>query len=126
MLFRSEWRDVNGRGSYVQAIVAIDPSTLDNGPLWFVDDSCRLGHIATEPPDHELPARLVAEATPALMQPGDVVFFGPYTIHGSSPNRSNQSRRAFINGYAAVGANARVYPGDGSGRRLHVAGVPGL
>lgn len=113
-----EWRDVNGRGSYVQALLAIDASTRDNGPLWFIDGSCKQGHITTEAPDHELPAALLVNPRPALMQPGDVVFFGPYTIHGSTANTSNQPRRVFINGYASVGANTRVYPGEGSGRRL--------
>src|SRR5215210_621946 len=40
-----EWRDVNGRGSYVQAVVAIDDSTPDNGPLIFYPRSGRRGHL---------------------------------------------------------------------------------
>src|SRR6185295_1947755 len=39
----SEWRDVDGRGSYVQAVVAIDDSTPDNGPLIFYPRSGRQG-----------------------------------------------------------------------------------
>ena len=44
----------------------------------------------------------------------------PYTAHASFENTSESYRRVFINGYAYPGANARVYPGDGAGRTLHV------
>jgi hypothetical protein len=47
-----------------------------------------------------------------------VLFFGPYAVHGSTSNESKYSRRVLINGYAYPGANGRVYPGEGSGRRL--------
>lgn len=116
-----EWRDANGRGSYVQTIVAIDPCGLDNGPLLFVENSCQHGHI---PPDAhgDLPQELLdpQHIVPVQMEPGDVVLFGPYTIHGSSPNHSSRSRRLFINGYAHPEANTRIYPGQGAGRMLSV------
>ncbi len=115
-----EWRDVNGRGSYVQLVTAIDDCTLDNGPLLFVDYSCRRGHIAVEPPDHLLPAECIEpdRVRAVTLRAGSVVLFGPYTIHGSTANRSNGPRRLFINGYCCEGANSRVYPGSGSGRIL--------
>jgi hypothetical protein len=37
---------------------------------------------------------------PALLDPGDVVIWNAYTIHGSQPNRSRHSRRLYINGFA--------------------------
>jgi ectoine hydroxylase-related dioxygenase (phytanoyl-CoA dioxygenase family) len=49
---------------------------------------------------------------------GSVIFFGPYAVHGSTPNASSVPRRVLINGYAYPGANGRVYPGEGSGRVL--------
>lgn len=115
-----EWRDVNGRGSYVQVVTAIDDCTLDNGPLLFVDGSCRHGHIAVEPPDHVLPARYIEpeHVRAVTLRAGSVVLFGPYTIHSSTANRSNGPRRLFINGYCCEGANSRIYPGEGSGRLL--------
>ena len=51
--------------------------------------------------------------------PGDTIFFGPYTAHASVENTSDKYRRVLINGYASPGANRRVYPGDGAGRRLN-------
>ncbi len=108
------WTDVNGRGSYVQTAIAIDPMSEHNGPLRFIPGSGRLGHVAD-------PGFRVAEerAVTLTMNPGDVVMFGPYIFHSSEPNRSNGPRRALINGYAAPGANRRVYPGQGSGRLLY-------
>ena len=52
------------------------------------------------------------------MAPGDVLLFGPYTIHGSKPNLSRSPRRAFLNGFSIPGANRRIYPGEGAGRTV--------
>lgn len=118
-----EWTDVNGRGSYVQTIVALDDVTEENGPLEFIPGSCRVGHLGLAK-DGELPAGIdAATAVAATMRAGSVLVFGPYTIHRSLPNRSAVPRRVFINGYAFPGANARVYPGEGAGRTLRYEGT---
>ncbi|MFQ5719526.1 MAG: phytanoyl-CoA dioxygenase family protein [Acidobacteriota bacterium] len=113
-----EWKDVNGRGSYVQTLTAIDDVTPDNGPLQLIPFTGKLGHLALAPggplPDSVRPET----ARPALMKAGSVLLFGPYTIHMSEPNESSHPRRAFLNGFAAPGANRRVYPGTGAGRCL--------
>lgn len=114
----ADWSDVNGKGSYVQTLIAIDPVTSDNGPVCFVPGSGS-GHLVS--PTGRLEDIVdVSKAIPLLMEPGDVAFFGPYVVHGSTPNRSNISRRVFINGYASPGANKRKYPGEGSGRTLTI------
>ncbi len=59
--------------------------------------------------------RLYATATGRA---GDVLFFGPYAVHGSTPNLSSQPRRVLIDGYAAPGANGRYYSGRGARRVL--------
>lgn len=111
------WRDVNGRGSYVQTIIAVDEATEDNGPLMMVPGTPGLGHI--DRGDGSLPNLVdVDRAVPVLMRPGDVAMFGPYTVHGSRPNRSGRPRRVFINGFAHHRANSRVYPGRGAGREI--------
>lgn len=109
------WRDLNGRGSYVQTLLLVDDMTEENGPLEFIpsdgavlDDRGRLvaGTVRRE------------RATSVTGRAGDVLFFGPYAIHGSTPNSSPLPRRVLINGYAFPGANGRAYPGDGACRVL--------
>ncbi len=112
------WRDVNGGGSFVEIVVAIDEMTTVNGPLEFVPGSHRGGHIDLDPISGELPPGSF-DASTALtltMRPGSAVAFGPYVVHGSKPNESAFGRRAFLNGFALPGANRRVYPGCGMGR----------
>ncbi len=122
---QGQWRDVNGRGSYVQTALALDDVTETNGPVVFVEGSGRHGHV--EPgSDGRLPAHLIEpeRMAPATMRAGSVVLFGPYTIHGSEPNRSDRPRRIFINGFAYPGANSRVYPGAGTGLLLRSGDCP--
>ncbi len=120
------WIDVNGRGSFVQTLIAIDEMTANSGPLKFIPGSSTWGRVnfgdhdyddsgyaAKRPPEfHE------EEAVTILAKPGDTLFFGPYTAHASFENTSRQYRRVLINGYAYPGANRRVYPGNGSGRSI--------
>jgi ectoine hydroxylase-related dioxygenase (phytanoyl-CoA dioxygenase family) len=118
---KEEWRDVNGRGSYVQTATALDDVTADSGPIEFIRGSARLGHVGLI--DGALPPAVdAAQAVAPTPRAGDVIFFGPYTIHRSLPNRSAHPRRTFINGFAYPGANSRVYPGDGAGRLIGVEG----
>jgi ectoine hydroxylase-related dioxygenase (phytanoyl-CoA dioxygenase family) len=127
------WRDLNGRGSYVQTLLAIDEMRTDNGPLQFVpreavrlDDRGRLRDVHY---DYGTPmagggdaggdeAVDAGRAETITGPAGSVIFFGPYAVHGSTPNGSATPRRVLINGYAYPGANGRVYPGEGSGRVL--------
>jgi ectoine hydroxylase-related dioxygenase (phytanoyl-CoA dioxygenase family) len=120
---QESWRDMNGRGSYVQTVTAIDAMTEDNGPLHLIPGSCRLGHVAADA-EGRLPSALDAgSAVVATMEEGSVLLFGPYTFHSSPPNRSARPRRIFINGFAYPGANSRTYPGEGAGRLVRVPGV---
>ncbi len=115
----SEWRDVNGWGSYVQTVTALDEVCEDSGPLQFIPRSCGLGHVpAPAGVDDWLPITRLDPGTAltVTMQPGSVLLFGPYVFHRSLPNRSHRPRRIFINGFAYPGANSRIYPGTGAGR----------
>jgi ectoine hydroxylase-related dioxygenase (phytanoyl-CoA dioxygenase family) len=112
------WTDVNGTGSFIETATAIDPMTSQNGPLQFIPRSHHHGHIPPDPDTKTLPEASFdpGDAVAMTMQPGSVVVFGPYVIHGSQPNRGMSSRRLFLNGFAYPGANRRDYPGDDSGR----------
>lgn len=115
-----EWNDVNGRGSYVQTVLAIDDVTAENGPLELIPGSCKLGHVGL--PEGQLPPGLDPRtAHAATMEAGSVLLFGPFTFHRSLPNDSDRPRRVFINGFASPGANFRVYPGRGAGRLVRAA-----
>jgi len=112
------WRDVNGRGSFVQTILLVDDMTEENGPLEFVPrDAARLDANGRLVRDGGIQVD-TSRAIPVTGRAGDVLLFGPYAVHGSMPNRSTSPRRVLINGYAAPGANKRVYPGRGACRVL--------
>jgi ectoine hydroxylase-related dioxygenase (phytanoyl-CoA dioxygenase family) len=107
-----EWRDVDGRGSYVQTVVAIDDSTPDNGPLVFYPRSGRRGHLDPTAVRRRYRDR---PGVPALLKAGSAAFFGPYVVHRSAENRGEVPRRIAINGFALPGANSRPYFGSGTG-----------
>ncbi len=110
--------DVDGRGSYVQMALALDDATEINGPLEFIAGSNKLGHLGTRVLEGVDESKRVA---PPIKR-GDVVAFGPYTIHGSQANGSDKSRRVFINGFAYPGANQRSYGLPNSAEKVQVAG----
>ena len=116
------WKDVNGRGSFVQQAIAIDDVTEENGPLKFIPGSCKLGHLGLLSRSKEERRTLFNpdDAVTGIMKAGSVALFNPYVIHGSEPNRSQKPRRVFINGYAYPGANSRTYLGRGAGRLLKI------
>jgi ectoine hydroxylase-related dioxygenase (phytanoyl-CoA dioxygenase family) len=115
-----EWNDVNGKGSFVQTITAVDENSIDNGPLYVWPGSSKLGHLNLDEPNESTPTIDESKLIPMLMKPGSTLFLHPYTVHGSRPNNSNRSRRVFINGYASPGANKRKYPGAQAGRLITV------
>jgi hypothetical protein len=121
------WTDIDGYGSFVQTVIVLDEMTPDSGPLLFVAGSSKWGRIDFGTPGRQgrpqgPPARFrEKDVVTIAAQPGDTLFFGPYTVHASFENTSNRYRRILINGYASPGANHRVYPGEGSGRRLIAA-----
>lgn len=122
------WNDVNGSGSFVQTLIVIDEMTSDSGPLKFIPGSPRWGRVDFGEHDYDDPDYALQrpeqfhedDAVTILGEPGDTLFFGPYTAHASFENTSPTYRRVLINGYAYPGANHRVYPGEGSCRKLAV------
>ena len=85
------WADVNGLGSYVQTIVVLDEMTPDNGPLRFMPGSSKWGRVDFghhDSPDGRQSTKKRAQfreedAVMLVAQPGDALFFGPYTAHAS-------------------------------------------
>ena len=122
------WDDVNGTGSYVQTLIVLDEMTDNSGPLLFIPGSSQWGRVDFGDHDYDDPDYTPGrppqfhdeDAVTITAQPGDTLFFGPYTAHASFENNSQHYRRVLINGYACPGANHRVYPGEGSCRRIVV------
>lgn len=112
------WNDVNGKGSYVQTILAVDEMNSGNGPLMIVPRSSQWGHLDLNKRNYHIEFTPHDGILSLKMKPGSVLFMGPYTVHASLPNQSKVPRRVFINGYCSPGANHREYPGKGAGRIL--------
>jgi phytanoyl-CoA hydroxylase len=91
----------NPAENFFQTLTAIDPCNASNGGLRLVPGSHRLGELALDLDVANAESKFDASRaiTPDL-QPGDVVFFKPHVIHGSTANRSSGPRRVFINGFA--------------------------
>jgi len=118
------FHDVNGQGSFVQTLTALDAMDPDNGGLLVIPKSHRLGHVPTA--NGHLPATAFdsTHAVSLCLEPGDVALLSPFTVHGSGVNQGRTKRRLFINGFASPGANRRSYPGAGRGVRVTASRAP--
>jgi ectoine hydroxylase-related dioxygenase (phytanoyl-CoA dioxygenase family) len=87
--------------NYVQTVIVVDEATVDNGCLHIVPESHRLGNLKVQRyAAGQIEDLLdVTTAVPCTGVPGDVVMFTSYTVHGSQPNRTDQPRRSYINGF---------------------------
>ena len=92
--------------SFVQTLTAIDHCNIQSGGLRLIPASHLCGALQLDR-DGQLSADYFDEtfAVSPLLEPGDVIAFAPYTIHGSTPNVTGHSRRVYINGYAAAWAS---------------------
>jgi hypothetical protein len=119
--------------SFLQTAIAVDPCTELNGCLQVVPRSHREakallvgGYDGWEAnATNRAVLERFAPAVPVLLDPGDVVIWNPFTIHGSQPNRSCRSRRLYINGFArAADCDHGIRVTEG-GRVLPLAWGPG-
>ncbi len=90
-------------GTCMAAWIAVDDSKPDNGGLHVVPRTQHLEVACPAAADLEksFVANFVAPppghaAVPALLEPGDVLFFNGSVIHGSEPNVSSRFRRSLI------------------------------
>lgn len=91
--------------------VALTRATLENGCLWVLPGSHK-GPIREHVPDRRPAANrayteIVSEddsaRVPALMEPGDVLFFHSYLMHMSTDNVADERRAAMVYHYARAG-----------------------
>jgi ectoine hydroxylase-related dioxygenase (phytanoyl-CoA dioxygenase family) len=104
--------------STVTTGLAIDPQTAENGALRVIPGSHRLGYLGLsddgpimvgQTQDDELrragldPSSIVT----CEMEPGDLLLWTLFTVHGSAPNTSSNDRRFMINSYVRASDSER-------------------
>jgi len=96
----------------VTAWIALDDADTENGCLYYLSGSQRLGlleHAAPpeEPRNFKVEETSISGFTPTHVpaRRGDVIFHQGYVVHGSGPNRSGRWRRAYATHWIAAPAN---------------------
>jgi ectoine hydroxylase-related dioxygenase (phytanoyl-CoA dioxygenase family) len=96
--------------------VALSEATLANGCLWVLPGS-HTGRIHRHVPDRrpaanrgylEIIDQDTRAETPALMAPGDVLFFHSFLMHRSKDNLANTRRAAMVYHYGRAGTRGRT------------------
>ena len=86
--------------SMIAAVIHLSESTLETGCIRIVPGSHKIGkleksdghtYIPKIHDEHEL-----EEAEPIIAEPGDVLFFHCFSLHGSMPNISNYPRKTIL------------------------------
>lgn len=91
--------------SLVGVWVALDDATVNNGCLWVIPGSHRMGYMWPTRRTHDEDEHVVSDesfgldtslAVPLEVSAGDAVCFNGYTLHASFRNRSSRTRRALV------------------------------
>jgi len=103
---------------------ALEPATAENGCMRVVPGSHKLDLIASRGKGGHGPLEddqvNLDKAVEVPMEPGSSLFFHSRLLHGSEPNRSDRSRRAFITSF--MSARSRVTRPDSRSRYFLVSG----
>ncbi len=102
-----DWRYFpTARDSMIAAIIHLTPATVDMGCVHVVPGSHRLGRLDSTSgrplwDDADGYASFaeqypLEQAVPIEAEPGDVLFFSYFTVHGSGPNRSQATRKTVL------------------------------
>ena len=87
------------KDTMIAAIIHVSAATDEMGCLRVYPGSHRLGRVADSSgnvPNEILSKYPLEGATPLEAEPGDVVFFHYFLLHGSMPNRSSQTRKTVL------------------------------
>jgi ectoine hydroxylase-related dioxygenase (phytanoyl-CoA dioxygenase family) len=116
--FRNQAAFRNLLESTVTTGLAIDPQTAANGALRIIPRSHLRGYLGLsedgtimtgETPEEDLRRAGLdpGAAVTCEMQPGDLLLWTLYTVHGSGPNTSASDRRFMINSYVRAADSER-------------------
>ena len=104
------WKDTTPVAPHVAtAMIFVDDARRDNGCLEVVPGSHSEGQQARRPIggfgslEMDADAFDLARLIPLEVPAGSVVFFGPFLVHRSLPNRSSDDRRALLFSYQPAG-----------------------
>jgi ectoine hydroxylase-related dioxygenase (phytanoyl-CoA dioxygenase family) len=111
-------KDFNYLRSTVTTGLAIDRQTVENGALRVFPGSHRLGYLGLsddgpimvgQTQDAELERAGLDPSTMVTceMEPGDLLLWTLFTVHGSAPNVSDYDRRFMINSYVRASDSDR-------------------
>jgi ectoine hydroxylase-related dioxygenase (phytanoyl-CoA dioxygenase family) len=87
------------KDTMIAGIIHVSPATDEMGCLRVYPGSHKLGraaHTGGQEPSELLEHYPLEKATVLEAQPGDVLFFHYFTLHGSKHNRSNQLRKTVL------------------------------
>lgn len=110
--------------SLTGAWIALDDATIENGCLWVIPKSHKLG-ILWDQREHNDPDFDCAgetydfpykdeDAIPVEVKAGSILFFNGYLLHRSLPNRANSGyRRVLVNHYMSAESLLPWYPKQG-------------
>lgn len=95
----------------VSVLTYLDDGTKENGCLWVIPGSHKLGYLQGLKDRGVIGALYTdvdlidGEAIPADFPAGSVLYFHPDLVHGSQSNRSNTNRRVFVVAYQPAGCH---------------------
>ena len=109
----SNWIDVNGWGSYVVAVIAIDSAGADNGGLTLAPGShLNVELNAIKPASTHFQPEWHENTVQPQLAAGDALLMHPYLVHWSGANTGKTPRFSLLSGVSCPGANHNNYPGD--------------
>ncbi|HYF51020.1 MAG TPA: phytanoyl-CoA dioxygenase family protein [Planctomycetota bacterium] len=94
--------------SLIGGWIAVDDATIENGCLWVVPGSHRMGYLFPQrahnnPDEFDFAPESYGfdekKEVPVVVKAGTVVFFNGYLLHRSRKNRANCYRRVLVNHY---------------------------
>ncbi len=87
--------------------LAIDRAFVDNGCMWLIPGSHKLGVLECDDGHHIAEGASFDNQMPMELEPGQAVFFSDMLIHSSPPNRTADAVRG---GLTATYASAKLVP----------------
>ena len=108
--FRNTYQSSLGKpieGTTLGTWLAIDDADVDNGCLWVIPGTHKLGvvdHSEDSNPDDKFLGKNIPQITdemekqaiPVEVPKGSLIFFNNVVLHRSTPNRSERYRRAYV------------------------------